>query len=86
VAAAVGGLPSIVRDGQNGLLVRWRCADAFAERLDALVGDADLRARLARNARRSVERYDWRRIGDEVRGLYQEVSATERRVEACSCF
>jgi D-inositol-3-phosphate glycosyltransferase len=86
VAAAVGGLPSIVRDGENGLLVRWRCAGAFAERLDELVSDAELRARLAHNARRSVARFDWRRIGDEVRGLYQEISAMERRVEACSCF
>ncbi len=86
VAAAVGGLPSIVRDGENGLLVRWRCAEAFAERLDEIVGDGVLRGRLASRARRSVERFDWRRIGDEVRALYGELSVPERRVAACSCF
>jgi D-inositol-3-phosphate glycosyltransferase len=86
VAAAVGGLPSIVREGENGLLVRWRCPGAFAERLDELVGDHRLRAHLARNARRSVERFDWRHIGDEVRSMYQEISVPQHRVAACSCF
>lgn len=86
VSAAVGGLTSIVRDGENGLLVRWRCPDAFAERLDELLQDDTLRARLAANARPSVERFSWQRIGDEVRGLYQELTADQRIVAACSCF
>jgi D-inositol-3-phosphate glycosyltransferase len=86
VASAAGGLPSIVRDGENGLLVRWRCPEAFAERLDMLVGDADLRARLAEQARPSVERFAWPRIGDEVRALYAELTSEESRAVACSCF
>jgi D-inositol-3-phosphate glycosyltransferase len=86
VAAAVGGLPSIVHEGENGLLVPWRCPDAFAARLDEVVEDAGLRSHLAANARRSVERFDWRHIGDEVRALYAELSLAEHRMAACSCF
>ena len=86
VAAAVGGLTSIVREGENGLLVRWRCPGAFAERLDELLTDDALRARLAANARQSVERFSWQRIGDEVRGMYQELTADQRAVAACCCF
>lgn len=86
VAAQVGGLPSIVRDGKNGLLVRWRCAQAFAERLDTLLGDDALRARLAAAARPSVEHFDWRRIGDTVRAMYQELTAVRREAVACCCF
>ncbi|HLZ23752.1 MAG TPA: glycosyltransferase [Ktedonobacterales bacterium] len=87
VASAVGGLTSIVRDGENGLLVCWRRPDAFAERLDELLTDDALRARLAARARPSVERFSWRRIGDEVRGIYQELTAEQRvAVAACCCF
>jgi D-inositol-3-phosphate glycosyltransferase len=86
VAAAVGGLPSIVHDSVNGRLVRWRVPAAFAEALDTLCGDAQVRAGLAANARTSVAAYDWRRIGDRVRTLYQELTAENRLVEACSCF
>lgn len=86
VAAQVGGVPSIVRDGENGLLVRWRSPQAFAERFDQLLQDDDLRARLAGEARRSVERFDWTCIGDEVRALYQELTVDARQSVACSCF
>jgi len=84
VAARVGGLPSIVRDGENGLLVRWRSPEAFAERLDELLSDDTLRARLAGHARPSVRRFAWRRIGDEVRAMYADLAEPQRRV-ACSC-
>lgn len=86
VASAVGGLPSIVRHGENGLLVYWRCPEAFAEQLDALLEDDALRARLAARARPSIERFGWRTIGDRVRGVYQELTAEQRAVAACSCF
>jgi len=86
VASAAGGLPSIVRDGENGLLVRWRSAQAFAERIELLLGDDRLRERLRANTRASVEPFDWRRIGDRMRDLYQELTAESERVAACSCF
>ena len=86
VASAAGGLTSIVRNGENGLLVRWRDPRAFAERLDELLGDDVRRARLAANARASVERFGWERIGDDVRALYQELASASRPVAACSCF
>ncbi len=86
VAAAAGGLTSIVRDGVNGLLVRWRDPRAFAERLDEMLTDGALRARLAANANASVERFGWQHIGDDVRALYQDLTANAPRVAACSCF
>src|SRR5262245_13798528 len=83
VAAQVGGLPSIIAHGENGLLVRWRCPEAFAEQLDLLLEDEGLRDRLSANARPSVERFSWERIGDEVRALYQDLTDA-RCALACS--
>ena len=51
VGAVAGGL---VRDGVNGLVFPAGDADALAERLRSLVGDADLRARMGAAARRDV--------------------------------
>jgi D-inositol-3-phosphate glycosyltransferase len=86
IASAAGGLPTIVCDGENGLLAPWRYAEAFAERIEALLGDPALMARLRCAARPSVERFDWRRIGDRMRDLYQALCADETRAIACSCF
>jgi D-inositol-3-phosphate glycosyltransferase len=83
VATRVGGLASIVRDGETGLLVPWRDPALFAERLRALLSDAALRARLAAAARDSVLRYGWERIADEHLALYDEVlSARGQRLAA----
>jgi D-inositol-3-phosphate glycosyltransferase len=85
VASRVGGLPSIIRDGENGMLVNWRAPEAFAERLDALLTNDEMRTQIQQRARSSVERFDWRRIGDEVRELYQRLTE-DARCMACSCF
>lgn len=86
IASRVGGLPSIVREGENGLLASWRSPSAFAARIDELLADDALRARLRAQARHSVERLDWRRIGDRVRALYGALTAAHRCAAACSCF
>ena len=54
LATAVGGVPEVVVDGRNGLLVTPGSAAALAEALGRLAGDADLRARLAEAAAPSV--------------------------------
>jgi D-inositol-3-phosphate glycosyltransferase len=75
VATRVGGLTSIVRDGETGFLVPWRDPALFAERLQVLLSDARLRAQLASRARPSVERYGWQHIADAHLALYDEVLA-----------
>jgi D-inositol-3-phosphate glycosyltransferase len=86
VAAKVGGLPSIVRDGENGVLVPWRSPDAFAEQLDGLLSDASRLRRLRAAARPSVERFAWEHVGGQVRALYQRLTAEQCSVAACSCL
>jgi D-inositol-3-phosphate glycosyltransferase len=73
VATRVGGLVSIVRDGETGLLVPWRDPALFAESLHALLGDAELHARLSGAARASVLRFGWQHIADAHVALYGEV-------------
>jgi glycosyltransferase involved in cell wall biosynthesis len=74
VAAAHGGLPEIVRDGETGVLVPPRDADALAAALTALAGDPDRRARLGAAAAADVaERFSVARLLDRVQALYDEL-------------
>ncbi len=78
VATRVGGLTSIVHDGETGLLVPWRDAQMFAESLRRVLEDTDLRRRLAANARESVLGYGWDRIADEHLALYEDLRVASR--------
>jgi glycosyltransferase involved in cell wall biosynthesis len=55
VATAVGGVPEVVHDGVNGLLVPARRPDLLADALARLLDDDGLRAGLAAATRASVE-------------------------------
>lgn len=55
VASDAGGLPELIRDGENGLLAKSGEAAGFARALDRLIEDAPLRERLGAAARRAVE-------------------------------
>ena len=54
IATAVGGVPEVVRDGENGLLVPPNDADALARAIGRFFADERLRARLEEHARSSV--------------------------------
>ncbi|MBV9355508.1 MAG: glycosyltransferase [Chloroflexi bacterium] len=75
VATRVGGLSTIVRDGETGMLVPWRDARLFADRLRTLLVDDRLRRRMARRARASVQRFDWSGIAEAHMALYEELLA-----------
>jgi glycosyltransferase involved in cell wall biosynthesis len=57
IATAVGGVPEVVSDGANGLLVPPGDADALAGAIGRLVEDEALRSRLSAAAAPSVEPY-----------------------------
>ena len=54
VASNISGIPEVVEDGVNGLLVPPRDPDAIAEAVQRLYRDPPLRARLAGNARQRI--------------------------------
>jgi glycosyltransferase involved in cell wall biosynthesis len=75
VSTAVGGVPEVVRDGENGLLVPAGDADSVARALRRVLEDDALRTRLAAAARPSVEAISRER----VYGRLEEVLADAAR-------
>jgi len=62
VATRITGIPELIRDGLDGLLVTASSAEEMAAAIARLMDDSDLRQRLGESARRQVmERYDLNR-------------------------
>ena len=57
IATRVGGVPEVVTDGENGLLVPAGDPDALAAAIDRFYGERGLRERLAAAAAPSVAGY-----------------------------
>ena len=69
VASRVGGVPELVKQDENGLLVPPDDAPTLAEALTRLVRDPALNARLGENGARYVRDFDW----DAIAAQYLEV-------------
>ena len=57
IATSVGGVPEVVHDGENGLLVEPGDPQALGEAISRFFSDAGLRTRLAGAAAASVAGY-----------------------------
>jgi glycosyltransferase involved in cell wall biosynthesis len=71
VSTRIAGIPRLIADGENGLLVGPGDDDALAAALAALLASPGLRARLADAGRATLEqRFSFARRMDTVRRLY----------------
>jgi D-inositol-3-phosphate glycosyltransferase len=66
VASRVGGLATTVRDGLTGFLVPEGDAGALAERIDSLLADRSVRARLGAEGVRWASEHRWPCVADAV--------------------
>jgi glycosyltransferase involved in cell wall biosynthesis len=72
IATNVGGLPDLILNGHNGLLVEPNAA-SLRRALSLLCGNAGLRHRLQTNGRAVAEAFDIKRWRDEWRTLLAEL-------------
>jgi D-inositol-3-phosphate glycosyltransferase len=86
VASRVGGLVSTVQDGVSGYLIPWRCPEPFAEKLEVLLNNPELRDNFRRAARKSVERFRWRNVALDVTSVYDRAVAEFRAHEPARRF
>ncbi|MFI6945979.1 glycosyltransferase family 4 protein [Streptomyces sp. NPDC050422] len=70
VAGDSGGAPDAVLDGETGWVVRGGSAEESAERIIALLGDAELRQRMGERGRAWVEeKWRWDLLAERLRAL-----------------
>lgn len=80
VCTPVGGICDVIADGCNGLLVKCGDVPGLAAALSRLLGDAEFRHYLGRNARYTVEETCsvacvWERLG----GIYERLYTTKEQ-------
>lgn len=73
VASAVGGLPEVVRDGLNGLLVPPGDARALAEALGRMLREPDLAERLTTGAASVRAQLDWSLAARTLVDVYERL-------------
>ena len=74
VAAAVGGLRTLVDDGRTGFLVEERDPAGFAAGIEAILGDDDLAVRLGAQAARRARGYTWSTAAGRLRRVYGDLT------------
>jgi D-inositol-3-phosphate glycosyltransferase len=77
VASDVGGLRSLVADGETGFLVETRTPAAFAAPVAALLADPERAAAIGAQAAARSARYTWSITAARLRRVYTDLGARE---------
>ena len=70
VASRVGGLATIVKDGENGMLVPWRDPRLFADEIRSILNDDALARELTSGALATAARYGWSAVAERTHAIY----------------
>ena len=70
VVSRVGGMKTFVNSGENGYLVPWRCPESFAQRLDVLLANPELRDAMGQAAREKALSMGWDSVADRMLDYY----------------
>jgi glycosyltransferase involved in cell wall biosynthesis len=79
IGALAGGVPDIIEDGEDGLLVPFGDVTALCDAIHTLVEHKDLARSMGVQGRAKVEsRYTWDRIYARIDGIYRKVRSQAR--------
>ncbi|MBI4744263.1 MAG: glycosyltransferase family 4 protein [Actinobacteria bacterium] len=74
IASKVDGVPEVIEDGVNGILVEPENVNQLAESIINLLKNGDLRNRLSVNGRKIVEeKYSWEVVGERYFDLFKSI-------------
>lgn len=73
VATRIGGIPEIVKDKKNGLLVPPKDPNALADAIIYLLGNEELRRKMGKRGKEMVRAYIWEKIAEKTEKVYEAV-------------
>jgi len=75
IGALAGGVPEVVEDGEDGLLVAFGDVPALSRSIRSILENEDLAQRLGeRGYEKVVRSYTWDTIYRKIKGIYEEVA------------
>ena len=75
VASRVGGIPSFVDNGVTGYLVPWRCPEPFADKIEVLFKNKNLRHFMGQKSREKALSMSWDNMSTNMEKVYRDVVA-----------
>lgn len=76
VATRVGGVPEVVREDENAILVEPESPKALADGIMELLESPDLSQRFGRRGREIVKEFSWGKVADKYIAYYQQILKT----------
>lgn len=74
IASNVGGIPSMITDGETGYLVDPNNVNAFADKIYFLLSDLSARGKISKNSRVIARERHWpKNVADKTMNIYRKV-------------
>lgn len=70
IGTRVGGIPDVIEDKVNGLLIEPKNSKEIAQAINWLLSDSELRERLASKGRETVKKFDWQEVINKINQIY----------------
>lgn len=80
IASRTGGVPEIVADGVEGLLVDPEDENALSLAIDRFAQDAELRDKCGAAGRRKVDQFTWPTIAEQYLDIYSAMTANQSKM------
>lgn len=74
VATDTGGTKELVRDGENGSIVRMKDEKDIADKIGKLIDDQELREKMSRKSRQRAEELSWKNVANEYVEVYKRIT------------
>jgi len=73
VASDIGGIPDVVRKGDNGLLFEPGNIQELCKKLEYLLDNADVRKSMGENGKKMAADYSWKKIAKKTEEIYKKL-------------
>jgi len=77
VATSVGGLPEIIKNNYNGILVEPANGEALARAILLILNDKELASKYAENAYLTAKNFSWNNVAERTLHVYYHVLRRE---------
>jgi len=75
IGTNIGGIPDIIKSGENGVLIEPKNPEAIAKAIYKIYSQPKFARNLVQNAKSNLEKYDWKRISEKVNQIYLKLAA-----------
>jgi len=72
IGTRIGGIPDVIENGVNGLLILPRNSKAIFDAIKGILDDASMASNLTQNALESVKKFDWYKIAEDMENVYNK--------------